>query len=291
MDPYDDAFFQQNDYQYIQTIGKGTYGIVYLVYSNQYKIHFGVKRVLASKFQENEVESMIAIKSSYVVTLYKYFYIQPYVYMVMEFCPNSIDRIVASPISQPDRILQLASGIIMAVKACHSYGFTHGDIKPSNFLVDSYGRIKICDFGLAKKRVADEISTGFAGTLAFLPPEVIKMQPYDAFAADIWSLGVTLYYVLTKQYPWDISSKEKMLNAIMTGTFDDSNIKNETYEKIIHGCLQVDPASRPSATEISEMLNLKLDSSRRTLNYSSTAHQPLSLILSPSIKKRRLSFQ
>ena len=186
MEPIDEEFFQLHHIEYVDIIGRGGYGVIFKVFSPHYQQHFALKRIPAEKFDSSEVECMIAINSSSIVPLYHYYYFNEYVYLLMEYCPGSVDKLVVSSrqSSEPlslDKIYYIAHGMASSLSECHHKEIIHGDVKPSNFLIDKYGRIKICDFGLSHKKIIGQNDSKYAGTLLYLAPEVLMRKPYDAY--------------------------------------------------------------------------------------------------------------
>lgn len=94
MEAVDIPFFQSYGFDFVDIIGKGSYGVIYKVYSLQYKMNFAMKRVPANKFHDSEINCMIEIRSSSIVPLYQYFHYSEYVYLLMEYCPLSLDVLV-----------------------------------------------------------------------------------------------------------------------------------------------------------------------------------------------------
>lgn len=177
---------------------------------------------------------MIAIKNSNIVNLYKYVHQGPYVYLMMELCRSNLEEFLKENKDVPSsKLHDIAFGMINAVNCCHANGISHGDIKPSNFLFDFNGRIKICDFGLAQKSLHEQIYTNLSGTMMFLAPEVIQRLPFDAFAADIWSLGVSLYCVFASTYPWQYASKYELASSILLGKYDETLVNDVFFRQII----------------------------------------------------------
>lgn len=266
MDDLDSKMLEDLGLEYRGVIATGGTSVVYSVYCHQYKMNFALKKINSTKFVESEIENMIEINSPHVVPLYKYFKHKNYVYLLMEFCPNSLDKILLNEIYvSGEKLNKMAAGIILALRDCHQYGIAHGDIKPSNILIDNNGRVKICDFGLSKKITNEEQKVDLVGTLAYRSPEMIKLQPCDKFASDIWSLGVTLFIMSTGNYLWDISSRDAMLKSITTAKYDESKINNITIRNIISKCLQIEPNKRPSANELYSMLNYNPHSNKKKL--------------------------
>ena len=107
----------------------------------------------------------------------------------------------------PREALQIIPPICAALEYAHSQGVLHRDIKPENILIDTAGRVKIADFGVAKlsgedgRHVTLTMSGAALGTPAYMAPEQIE-RPQDVdHRADIYSLGVVFYELLTGELP------------------------------------------------------------------------------------------
>ena len=101
------------------------------------------------------------------------------------------------PISVSDEtVIKLAKDMCTALIACNRYDIVHRDIKPQNIFVSSHGDYKLGDFGIAKT-VEKTMGGTKIGTYKYMAPEVYNNQPYGS-AADIYSLGLVLYWVLNE---------------------------------------------------------------------------------------------
>jgi [calcium/calmodulin-dependent protein kinase] kinase len=94
-------------------------------------------------------------------------------------------------------------------------GVVHRDIKPENLLIDENDRVKIADFGVSfiMENGSDEIHTT-AGSDYFFSPEVCKGINHKGRKSDIWALGVTLYYMIFKKYPFTSNNRPELYNKI-----------------------------------------------------------------------------
>ena len=128
-------------------------------------------------------------------------------WLVMEYVDGTdLSRLVREqgPLS-PDDAAPLLRQAADALAAAHAAGIVHRDVKPSNILVDRGGRAKLTDFGIA--RIASDPSltqTGLVtGSPAYLPPEVASGERGDE-TVDVWSLGATIFYVLSGRTPYEM---------------------------------------------------------------------------------------
>ncbi len=129
-------------------------------------------------------------------------------YLVMEYVDGTNVRdLLRNGALQPQQALAIVPPLCDALQYAHDEGIVHRDIKPENILVDRTGRVKIADFGLAKllgRGLADVTLTAAhqtLGTLHYMAPEQLE-RPRDVdHRADIYSLGVTFYEMLTGELP------------------------------------------------------------------------------------------
>ena len=115
-----------------------------------------------------------------------------------------------------NKILELGIQICEGLNAAHEKGVIHRDIKPSNILIDSHGRVRIVDFGLASVVGSDQLTkTGSTlGTIGYMSPEQVQGKDIDR-RSDLFSLGVVLYELITKQNPFKRDSEAATLKAVV----------------------------------------------------------------------------
>ena len=98
--------------------------------------------------------------------------------------------------------LNVANDILKAMDAAHRMGIVHGDIKPSNILLDAHGVSKLADFGIARN-LRDSVKFPARGTQGYMPPEQTDMDSVHDLGptADVYALGAVVYEMLTGRLP------------------------------------------------------------------------------------------
>lgn len=253
MDASEQKYFNELGITCKSIIAQGGYVVVFLVYDNQYKTEFALKKIPEARYNKVEVEIMASIDHPNTINLYKTFQHDGYVYMLMEYCPNDLMKVLKSAhVLDSFSVLKYCYDIAIAIKACHERNIAHSDIKPSNFLIDKYGRIKVCDFGLSNVYSDSQSSSIFHGTYYFMAPEVFRQKKYNPLKADIWALGVTFFYIVTKTYPFISNDREVMQNIIDAGVFPAYKVRNLKLRALIAKCFAFYPEKRPCIHEIIE---------------------------------------
>ena len=125
--------------------------------------------------------------------------------LVMEFLEGEdLGRLLDERTFSVRETLELGTKIIDALRAAHSAEVIHRDVKPSNVMVLPDGRVKICDFGIAKARDSTKGLTadGMLGTYAYIAPERIRRAKTDA-RVDLYSFGIVMYELLRGRPPFE----------------------------------------------------------------------------------------
>lgn len=251
MNPDEKEFFAKYGIECHDIIAKGGYGIIYYVYSTQYKSNFALKKIPEKFLNETEIECLKSIDDSYIVSLYQYFKFNGYAYLLMEYCPSDLEKILKiKPRQNPEDMFRYAHDIVYSVKACHDRQVAHSDIKPANFLIDKYGRIKIGDFGLSNFYLNHKYSKIYKGTKLFMAPEIFKRKAYNPMAADVWAIGITLYFMATHQYPFYSPDPVLLARQIDIGVYADEKVDDPFMRQLIGKCLVVNPEKRATIDDI-----------------------------------------
>ncbi len=152
-----------------------------------------------------------------------------------------------------DAILDVIAGL----EAAERVGVLHRDIKPTNCFVDADGRVKVGDFGLSVSvavRVETQLTTQgtFLGTPAYSSPEQLRGDELD-LRADIYSVGVTLYYLLTARVPFDADNMVKLISAVLERPPEPPDRRRADLprgvSKVVLRCLEKQPEKRFASYE------------------------------------------
>ncbi len=154
-----------------------------------------------------EARAIAELEHPNIVQVYNVGKEEGYYFIVMSFIEGkTLSQIVKKQKNIPlSTILDWFEGIFMGLDAAHAKGIIHRDIKPSNVLITEEMQPKIVDFGIAKKVNKDTNSTKtteLAGTAYFIAPEQALGRDLDT-RVDLYSVGASLYYVLTGQFPYN----------------------------------------------------------------------------------------
>jgi tetratricopeptide (TPR) repeat protein/tRNA A-37 threonylcarbamoyl transferase component Bud32 len=117
-----------------------------------------------------------------------------------------------------DASFSVALQVADALAHVHARGVVHRDVKPSNVMLDDAGQARLIDFGLARSTSHESVTRSGVqpGSLAYMSPEQVRGEEVDV-RTDVWSLGVSLYELLTLQQPFTRPTEEATRRAILTG--------------------------------------------------------------------------
>jgi len=196
----------------LEQLGKGGMGAVYRAYDETLGRAVALKvmqqaigrdRDFVGQFLQ-EARALAAINHPNIVQIYNYGEENGQPYIVMELVDGErLDHIHDKKKSLDELfVLQTAIEVCRGMQAASAAGMTHGDIKPANILFDKAGHAKVSDFGLARLKGERPKPGEIWGTPYYVAPEVVRREAPNA-SSDIYSLGGTLYHVLTGEPPFN----------------------------------------------------------------------------------------
>lgn len=181
-------------------------------------------------------------------------------YFVMPLLPGAtLDKLIrdSSHRLTVERTVEIVVQTCRGLQAAHESGLVHRDLKPSNIFVMQDDSVKIIDFGVAHM-VDIESSMGPKGTLLYMAPEQLQMQPPSAMG-DIFSLAVVCYEVLTRRRPFERPSENEVVEAVLhhipPPASDLNPAVGQNLSRVIHKAMAKQPWHRfSSAREFAECL-------------------------------------
>jgi predicted Ser/Thr protein kinase len=200
----------------LELLGKGGMGAVYkarqrgldrLVAVKVLPPEIGKDAAFAERFSR-EARALARLTHNHIVSVYDFGQKDGLFFIVMEYVDGvNLRQTIQSGGLAPAAALAIVPQICEALQYAHDEGIVHRDIKPENILLDKKGRVKIADFGLAKllgHEAADQSLTGthqVMGTVRYMAPEQMEGTRGVDHRADIYSLGVVFYEMLTGELP------------------------------------------------------------------------------------------
>jgi serine/threonine-protein kinase len=213
---------QLGRYEIKGVLGKGAMGLVYDGLDPTLNRRVAIKTILtrgldestakhyAMRFQK-EVRAVARINHPNIVQVYDFGQEGDLAFIVMEYIDGKElkDAFDRKELFDLGTTFRLMNELLNALDFAHEAGVIHRDIKPANIMVDSKGRAKLADFGVARVEDPDASNAGEAtragaviGTPSYMSPEQIQGQPIDR-RTDIFSAGVVFYQLLTGQKPFE----------------------------------------------------------------------------------------
>ncbi|XP_038974633.1 CBL-interacting protein kinase 9 isoform X2 [Phoenix dactylifera] len=253
------------NYELGRTLGEGSFAKVKFARNVQNGDSVAIKildkdQVLRHKMIElikREISTMKLIKHPNVVQLYEVMASKTKIYIVLEFVDGGelFDKIVKHGRLKEDEARRYFQQLLNAVDYCHSRGVYHRDLKPENLLLDSYGNLKVSDFGLsafAPQIREDGLLHTACGTPNYVAPEVLNDKGYDGTASDIWSCGVILFVLMAGYLPFDEPNLMALYKKICKADFSCPSWFSSGAKKLIKRILDPNPHTRITIPQILE---------------------------------------
>ncbi|HXI85126.1 MAG TPA: PQQ-binding-like beta-propeller repeat protein [Verrucomicrobiae bacterium] len=227
--PDDQMMARFGNYEIIDELSRGGVGIVYRARQK------GLNRIVALKVLQGgtsaradqvqrffyEAQSAAKLQHPNIVPIHEFGTHEGLHYFTMDFIEGqSLADLMASGPLQPREALEIVKQTTAALHYAHEQGIVHRDIKPGNILLDKEGRVKITDFGLAKEISREDMHLTMEGqvmgTPRYMSPEQATGRTSQADArSDIFSMGVTLYEMLTGRPAFGSDNVIQMLQQVI----------------------------------------------------------------------------
>jgi serine/threonine protein kinase len=214
-------------YMLMEKLGEGSMGAVYkakqlsvdrIVAVKILKPHLATNPGYINRFLR-EAKTAARLSSNNIVQAIDAGNAGKFYYFVMEYVEGqTVKRILESGrVFDEKEAVEIVLQVAQALEHAHRRGLVHRDVKPANIILTREGIVKLADLGLARHthdRELDKIEKGLTiGTPFYIAPELIQLKTEPDIRADIYSLGATLYHMVTGQPPFPYSDVRKVLMA------------------------------------------------------------------------------
>lgn len=269
--PSDSSDFEEEEdklkkYKYIKKLGVGITGRIDLYQHLETKKQFAIKIMSLPKdrfkyddFIEKQIQAEILALNKlkgneHIIELHEVIERttsnSSEICLVLEYC-NDGDLVDQIGEDKLDEKLgkKYFKQLVLGVSFIHENGFCHRDLKPENLLF-SNGVLKISDFGWCSEIKKNKLLNMIAGTPSYCAPEVLMGKSYDGKKADIWSMGICLYTMLTGCFAFDNESIDQLIQDMIKLKYPPPIFLSKDAQDLIKKILVVDPNQRISLDEI-----------------------------------------
>ena len=251
------------NYQIIEKIGKGTFGIVYKVKKFNDPLIYVIKQISLDGLTDEQINQVYSeakilslIKSKYVVKYYESFLEADNLNIVMEYCDNGDlcnyleeQKKKYKPLKE-DLIWKIFIKITLGLATIHKMKILHRDLKTLNIFLKKDMEIKIGDLGVAKELNQASFANTIIGTPYYLSPEMCEDKPYNE-KSDIWALGVILYELCTFRHPFTAGNHAALILKIMNANPEPIlACYSSNLQKLVNYILEKEIAKRPNCWDL-----------------------------------------
>jgi eukaryotic-like serine/threonine-protein kinase len=287
-------------YKILEKLGEGGMGVVYKAQDTKLGRLVAVKFLpphLTSDAVEkerfiHEAQSASALNHPNITTIYEIDEFEGQMFIAMEYCEGkTLKQVIEKETLSVKKVLDISIQICEGLTTAHKKEIVHRDIKSDNIMVTKEGQVKITDFGLAKLKGATKLTQtrSTLGTAAYMSPEQASGEEVDS-RSDIFSFGVVLYELLTKQLPFKGEHQAAIIYSIINEEPQPvarfNNQVSTKLEDIVNKALAKDKEERYQ--HIDDLL-ADLRREKKNLDYVKTGQVPKEATI-PKPKKKLLPF-
>eukprot|EP00186_Timspurckia_oligopyrenoides_P000203 CAMPEP_0182447214 /NCGR_PEP_ID=MMETSP1172-20130603/12853_1 /TAXON_ID=708627 /ORGANISM="Timspurckia oligopyrenoides, Strain CCMP3278" /LENGTH=518 /DNA_ID=CAMNT_0024643567 /DNA_START=383 /DNA_END=1939 /DNA_ORIENTATION=+ len=231
------------------------------------------------QYARREVEILAVVCSHRgIVDLIETFEDEKFVYVILEYLPGpDLKNLFQTSNLSETQCLIIMRQVVGAISHLHSYGIAHRDLKFENVCFVStdpfqnWFDLRVIDLGMAHSEIHEKNSeiTSRAGTFQWMPPEQIFREKHKATVVDIWAIGIMLFALIEKSYPFYAKSLEELAENIRTVDLKKKMFSTSPdVQSVVLMHLERDNEKRPTAAESVKLFDGLLQTRKVNINFN-----------------------
>jgi serine/threonine protein kinase len=255
-------------YQVESLLGYGSHSAVFMVKDQQQNDKMCALKLLKESFDNKEMiynftseaKKLMLVDSPNIIKIYDIGMFGERIYLVMEYANGGdlLSVLKRRPMNELEAV-SLGYDIIRGIKALRDKNIIHLDIKPANILIND-GQYKLADFGMIVPRNTGTIpmNAEIWSTAAYISPEYLTLEAPLSSKSDVYSLGITLYEMVTGDNPFESDRPSvgmfRQVNLNPPRLHEYNSTISTYFSDTVAAMLEKNPANRPSEEELEEVL-------------------------------------
>jgi serine/threonine protein kinase len=247
------------NYTLLHKIGAGSFANVFLAMHDLLHASVAIKQIPKIRLGSTRTQTLLyreqtilkSLVHQYIIELFEVLEDEQYLYLVMELAEHgTLASRIAPGIPLPEaECARLFRQIVTAIGYLHHFfNVYHRDLKAENVLLDRDDNVKLVDFGLANV-FQPGLAQTFCGSPSYAAPEILRKEPYSK-SADLWSLGILLFFMATGSLPFKHESLPKLLRRVLEEDVVFPTRMPSTLKDLIGRLLQKRPENRIEVVDI-----------------------------------------
>lgn len=244
-------YLQLKHFQYLSTLGEGSFGKVILVRRKSNQVLYAIKLISTDRLSDLrkleyarfERQVLVEFQNQFIVKLHHIFESSGKICFVLDFMQGGNLGFHLRKLKRfkPELVVFFASEVLIALEILHKREFLYRDLKPENILLDCMGHCKLADFNLST--TVEEMSNSTCGSPEYAAPEVLQGEP-QGIEVDFWGFGVLLFHMIKGFTPFDSDDYRKICKNILTCSYSfDEKFSKEAVD-LISKLLVLNPRNR-----------------------------------------------